>query len=401
MLVLGLVYAWSIFARPIGATYAGYAAYLPQVFQVSICSFCISALFGSKLYRKKSPRFALIFAAILLGSGFVLTALCASWGIGALFVFYGVVAASGIGIAYNAIVSVVNPWFPDKTGLCSGIMMMGFGISALVFGSLANAAFAKISWTTVFLIIAVIGVSFLLAFAFIVRVAPKDIASQLGLKGASVSIKESPTKNQYILTTRVFWLYATWVSLIIACGLTVIGSAAQQAETVGVDANFAALLVGLIGIMNAIGRISNGLIFDKFGLTRVMAITTTVALVTMSFIALAFSSATGGLSPVLFIIAAILMAFAYGSGPVMNAAFARQRFKVAEFSKNLGMTNCTLAAGALINIVIGLVLGPPYAGKGTTIFAILATLSAVALAIYLVFRRAYKRDLAKIAEELE
>ncbi|MDR0308731.1 MAG: MFS transporter, partial [Coriobacteriales bacterium] len=174
LLVLGLIYAWSIFATPIGKDYETYKPFLGQVFQVSMFLFCVSALLGAQIIRRKSAKTAIITAASLLGIGFILTAFLSQFSVVLIFIFYGVLAASGVGIAYNAIISLINPWFPDRIGLASGIMMMGFGVSALVFGALANLAFKYMSWKIVFIIIAIAGAIILVALALIIKPAPKD-----------------------------------------------------------------------------------------------------------------------------------------------------------------------------------------------------------------------------------
>jgi OFA family oxalate/formate antiporter-like MFS transporter len=396
LLVLGLIYAWSIFASPIGADYESYKGMLPQVFQVSMFAFCVSALFGAQIIKKASARLAIIVAAILLGAGFVLTAFGAGLGVWALFVFYGIFAASGCGIAYNAIIALVNPWFPDKIGLCSGIQMMGFGISSLVFGSLANALFGVLGWRIVFVAIAALGVIVMVALAMVVRPAPSDIAARLGLKGAAAATKASPTKQQSILKTKVFWLYSGWATLVIACGLTVIGTAKQGAELLGVDPGLAALLVGLVSTMNGLGRVMNGAIFDKLGLVPVMILSAVTAIVTMTALAFSFTTHVA----IIYIIAAILVASPYGSVPVMASAYSRQRYKTEDFAKNLGIANCNIASAAVINIVIVSLLGSPVAGSGTVVYGLLAVLAVIALAFVFFFGKVYKADLAKIEDEL-
>jgi len=401
LLILGLIYAWSIFARPIGASFPEYGPLLPQVFQVSMFAFCLSAIPGSQIFGKVSPRAAIIVAAVLLGIGFFATSFLASWGIWVLFVFYGLFAGSGVGIGYNAIISLVNPWFPDKTGLCSGVMMMGFGISSLVFGSMANAAFAIVDWTIVFIIVAVVGVVLLLAVAFVIKPAPRDFAAQLGLRGAVAATKESPTQGENIFKTKGFWLFSTWLSIVVACCLALIGSSAQGAAVFGYDANFGALLVGLVATMNGISRIANGAIFDKFGILVVMRVNAFVTTLCMLGLAVSYSLAGQGVSPVLYVIAAILVAYPYGSAPVMAAAFVRQRFGQASFAKNLGIVGCNIAVGSVINMVIGAVFGAPFAGNGVTIFGILTGLGIVAFIAAFAFGGTHNSDLAKISTELQ
>jgi OFA family oxalate/formate antiporter-like MFS transporter len=332
---------------------------------------------------------------VLFAVGFVLAAYGATLGLWALFLLYGIIAASGCGIAYNAIISLINPWFPDKIGLCSGVQMMGFGISSLVFGSVTNALFGVMDWTIVFVLIAVVGASLMIALALVVKPAPADISTRLGLSGTATTERDSPTRRQGILTTKAFWLYSVWATFVIACGLTLIGTAKQGAELLGVDPGFAALLVGLVSTMNGVGRVLNGAIFDRLGLVPVMVLSAVTAIVTM--VALSFSFVAH--IQIAYIIAAILVASPYGSVPVMASAYARQRYQPEDFAKNLGIANCNIASAAVINIIIVSILGSPTAGSGTPVYGLLAGLAVVALVFAFIFGKTYKADLAKIRDE--
>ena len=401
LLVLGLIYAWSIFAAPIGKTFTDYGPMLPQVFQVSMFAFCLSALVGAQIVKRISAKAAIILAAVLMAVGFTCTSLFAGIGIWALFLFYGIFAGSGCGIAYNAIISLVNPWFPDRIGLASGIMMMGFGISSLVFGSLANALFGVMDWTIVFMMIATMAFAIMLLLAFIVKPAPKDIGAKLGVNPAAAGVGQSPTQQTFILKTKAFWVFWVWATFIVACGLTLIGTSAQGAATLGLDdayfAGFGALLVGLVSTMNGISRIFNGALFDKIGLVPVMMVSCLVCF--LCTLGLSFSLGMGiGL---LYVVSAIFIALPYGSAPVLSAGFIRQRYGASSFAINLGIINLCIAIAATINIVIGTFLGSPAGENGPVIYALLAGMTIVAFLGTLVFSRIYKADLAAIAKELE
>ncbi|MDR3052674.1 MAG: hypothetical protein LBU48_02275, partial [Coriobacteriales bacterium] len=105
LLVLGLLYAWSIFAVPLGAQFNWDRSALSQVYSVSMIAFCLGSLTGSQIARVFSVKSTIVCAAVLLAIGFATTATLASWGIGVLYLFYGVLAGFGCGIGYNTIVS--------------------------------------------------------------------------------------------------------------------------------------------------------------------------------------------------------------------------------------------------------------------------------------------------------
>ena len=80
-------------------------------------------------------RFAIVISGLLASGGFALTSLLTGTSVALLYLAYGFLAGLGIGISYNVVVATVSAWFPDKKGLCSGCLMMGFGASALVLAS--------------------------------------------------------------------------------------------------------------------------------------------------------------------------------------------------------------------------------------------------------------------------
>lgn len=401
LLVLGLIYAWSIFAVPIGATYTEYKPLLSQVFQISMFAFCLSPLAGAQIVKRYSAKVAIVLAAVLTAVGFVLTAFFAGSGMWALFVFYGICAGSGCGVAYNAIISLINPWFPDRIGFASGVMMMGFGISSLIFGSLANALFGLMDWSVVFMLIALVAFIIMLILAFVVKPAPKDIGSKLGIERAAAEIKVSSLQQQFLLKTKTFWIFSIWSVLIVTCGLTLIPTAAQGAAALQLNetifVGFGALLVGLISTVNGLSRIINGVIFDKVGLLPVMLLTSVVCFAAM--IGLAFSLALS-IGP-LYIVAAILVALPYGAVPVMSSAFARQRYGSQNFAMNLGITNCCIAVAATINIIMVALLGSPAEINGPLIYGILAGFTVLAFIGTLAFSALYKADMKTIKKELD
>ena len=92
-----------------------------------------------------------------------------------------VITATGIGFAYNVVLSTVQAWFPDKKGTCSGALLMGFGASSLVLGSLADALIQNpaVGWRAAFLCLGVAIGIVLVAAALLIRLpAPGTVLPQ-------------------------------------------------------------------------------------------------------------------------------------------------------------------------------------------------------------------------------
>ena len=131
LLVSGLVYAWSGLSGPIAAEFPQWsAAQLSLTFTIVMSFFCVGSLVGGLLSSKVSQKVYLWVSAALFLTGFLLTANVRS----ILMLYIGFGFASGL--SYNAVLGTVGKWFPDKAGLVSGILLMGFGLSSFLVGKL-------------------------------------------------------------------------------------------------------------------------------------------------------------------------------------------------------------------------------------------------------------------------
>ncbi len=82
------------------------------------------------------PRRVLALGGSLVGLGYVLASFAPS--IGGIALCYGVIAGSGVGIAYGVPMAVAARWFPDRKGLAVGATIVGFGLSPLLTAPLAE-----------------------------------------------------------------------------------------------------------------------------------------------------------------------------------------------------------------------------------------------------------------------
>jgi OFA family oxalate/formate antiporter-like MFS transporter len=364
------LYAWSIFAVPLGVQFGWDRSALSAVYSVSMIAFCLGSLAGSQITRAFSVKTTLMCTAVLLAVGFAATATFAAVGIWALYLFYGVCAGFGCGIGYNAIVSTVNLWFPDRPGLSAGVLMMGFGLGGLVLGSPAAVAMAHFSWAAVFYAIAISGAVVMIALALVLTLPSDSIAKPT---------PDSKTKPVNALKTPYFYLYCIWGTIMIALNTTIMGDARAGAETVGADPATATLLVGLMSIVNGVSRVIIGAIYDRTNLKTVMLLASGMGLVTSSGLAVAYALG----SPMLYQVAAVLLGFTFGSVPVIASAFVRQAYPVRDFARNLATANFNIATGAIasaliINIARSL-------GGDVAIYATLAVLVLIAFIDIFIF----------------
>ena len=210
MLFAGILYAWSILKSPFAAEFSWGASDLALNFTLAMCFFCIGGLLGARLSKRFGHKLAIISAGLLSALGFILTSFLSGSSVTLLYLTYGVLAGLGIGIAYNVVIATVSAWFPDKKGLCSGALMMGFGASALVLGNLADSLFkSALGWRTTYVILGgAIGAILLLAALLLKRPAADQALPQP--KASKGSSSENFERRDYtsgeMLRRPSFWM---------------------------------------------------------------------------------------------------------------------------------------------------------------------------------------------------
>ena len=152
-LFLGLLYAWSLFIVPLEKEFGWTRTQTSLIFTISIIFFCLGGIAGGFITGRKSPGFTILISAVLLLCGFAASSQIKS--LTAIYVTYGVISGFGIGLSYNAVISTVTRWFPEKPGVISGFLLMGFGLSGMLLGSTASSLIKTIGWRETFLLLGV------------------------------------------------------------------------------------------------------------------------------------------------------------------------------------------------------------------------------------------------------
>ncbi len=145
-LCLGTVYAWSYFQKPLMAAYGWSNAQTTVTFSLAIAFLGISATVGGSLLPRLGPRLLAMTGGFLFGAGYLLAAFALRektlW---LLYLGYGVVGGIGLGLGYVTPVATVARWFPDRKGLVTGMVVMGFGFGALLMSKVI--APGLMAWT--------------------------------------------------------------------------------------------------------------------------------------------------------------------------------------------------------------------------------------------------------------
>ena len=381
MLFAGIIYAWSILKAPLGTAFGWNADTLALNFTLTMCSFCIGGFLGSRLSARMGVKLSVMLAGILSGLGFVITGVM-NGNVVYLFLSYALMGGLGIGIAYNVVISTVNAWFPDKKGLCSGCLMMGFGASALILGNAASTLFEipVIGWRMTYLMIGgalalvliVAGLILTRPTADVVFPAPK---AKKMVKTEKFEPRDYTTGEMLVRPS--FWMAFISIGLLAAVGSSVISFAKDLATSVGAEVALATTLVGVLSVCNGLGRILTGALFDVAGRRFTMLASN---ILTIAAAAVTLAAVMLGSLP-LCIVGLCLVGMSYGSCPTVSSAFVSSFYGSSSFATNFSIMNFNLIASSMMATVCGKL------GNFELSFLLLLGLALVALVLNLFIRK--------------
>ena len=384
MLFAGVLYAWSILKSPLTAEFGWSQSVLALNFTLAMTFFCVGGLLGAQLSKRAGHRVAVITAGILAAAGFILTALLKNASVGLLYITYGVLAGLGIGVAYNVVIATVSAWFPDKKGLCSGCLMMGFGASALVLGNVADAMFkSSLGWRATYIILGISIFVVLFLAGLLLKAPGSDIAfpEQKAKGNAEEDFEKQDFSSLQMLCRPSFWLAFICISFLAAVGSSVISFAKDLALSVNAPEALAVSLVGVLSVCNGLGRILTGAIFDILGRRKTMlcANILTICAAAVTLLAISIDSLF------LCIVGLCLTGMSYGSCPTITAAFTGSFFGMKHFSNNMALMTFTVMIGSFVATAANKVL--EVTGGYTATFVMLLILTFVALVLNVFIRR--------------
>jgi OFA family oxalate/formate antiporter-like MFS transporter len=326
-MVLGAVYAWSVFRTALSKQFGWSISEVTLTFTITIFVLGVSAFFGGLWLNKKGPRIVAVTGGLLYGGGVFLASLSGGnlwW----LYFTYGVIGGMGLGFAYIVPVAVLVKWFPDRRGLITGLAVGGFGAGALVTAPVATYLIQRYGVLPTF---AYLGIAYLIVAVsggLFMRNPPEGWSSEgRSLKAAEASQRIS---GGYSLgeALRTWQWWALWLTLFLntSAGISIISQEAPIfQELAAVTAATAAGMVGLASIGNALGRVFWAWLSDS--ITRRVAFVVMFLLQVVLFWILPNVVSAASLTLVSFV---VLMC--YGGGFGTMPAFTADYFG----SKNVG-----------------------------------------------------------------
>jgi OFA family oxalate/formate antiporter-like MFS transporter len=339
-LALGILYTWSIFKLAIKESImAGDGRFnwdlaaLNDPYAVCCLVFAFTMIFAGRLQDRLTPRITAIIGGLLTGAGLLLSSISPS--LLAWIVGFGVLTGAGLGFGYASATPPAIKWFPAaRTGLIAGIVVAGFGLASVYIAPLANFLIGRFGLSQAMMIF---GLSFTVVVCTLAMRLVNPPKGFVPPQGAAA--KKRPAVNAVaaldfspfdMMRTTAF--YKLWFMFFAGAGagLIIIGSVAGMArQSMG---QLAWIVVALMAIGNAGGRIIAGVLSDRIGRTRTL-------LITMSFQAAVILSllAINQTQVILLVLAATVIGFNYGTNLSLFPSATKDYYGLSNFGANYGL----------------------------------------------------------------
>ena len=320
-MALGSAYAWSVFRIPLVKEFGWSIAQVSFTF--TICWFCLgcTASLGGIWLNRRGPRIVAVIAGLLWGGGVFLSSFAAHklW---LLYLGYGIIGGTGLGMGYIVPIAVLVKWFPERRGLITGIAVGGFGAGSLLAAPVAGRLVQSVGLMPTF---AYLGVAFaaVAVLSGLFMRNPPEAWHPAGWQPTAAQLSQRSDRDFMLgesLRTWQWWALCGLMSINTMAGLSIVSQAAPIFQEMGkVSAETAAILVGVISVGNGVGRVFWAWISD------VTARKT--AFLTMYLIQAALFSIYHYIgSPTLLTIVTFVIVMCYGGGYGITPAFAADYF---------------------------------------------------------------------------
>ena len=385
-LALGVLYSWSIISKAIPAEWGWSEAQRALPYSIACIAFALMMVPAGRLQDRIGPRWVATMGGVLCGLGLIMASRFTT--VTGFVVGFGLLAGSGIGLGYASATPPAVKWFPPrKTGMVAGIVVAGFGLASVYIAPLAKLLLGRFGVGGTLLIL---GGAFLVLVSLLSQVLrnPTDdekrlvVAADAAMQaarqaaGGTAAAKTELTAGE-MLRTRQFYLL--WVMYVFAAGagLMIIGKLVKMVELqTGSKAGF--ILVALLAVGNASGRVVAGVLSDRVGRTRTM-------LAVFLFQALLMFLLRGVDDLPLFVVLSMLLGFNYGANLSVFPSVTKDWYGLKNFGVNYGLVFTAWGVGGLL---LPLVSGKVFdaTGRFDLAYTIAGALLLVAAALTLVTR---------------
>jgi MFS family permease len=359
--VFGIWFSFGVFFHAMLQEFHWSRGGAAAAFSVGSLVQAILAPVGGMLIDRLGPRCVVVSGLLSMAVGLATCSVVQElWH---LTVLFGVVVGLGVGLAGQVSqAALLSTWFVRRRGTIIGFAFAGMGLGVQAISPLAQHLILRLGWRQTFLVLALGTAVYAVMVLLTLRNRPGDVGlqpygaapPQAGVTpiraAAPPRASVQPWTVSQALRTREFWALSV-AQLLIPTGIFPI-SVHQVTYLVdlGFSAQFAAAILGTMGLMSSCGRLIFGTLSDRLG--RFGGVTLSVACSQIGIVVLILI--TGNTVTWPLYLYAFFFGLGYGArGPIISA-IAADLFPGPSFGTIFGLIS--------IGHGLGGALGPWFGG---------------------------------------
>lgn len=343
-LLLGLLYAWSVFKKALVTEWGWNDVTASLPFTVSAAIFAFMMIFAGRAQDKYGPRIIAILGGVLFALGLLASGLATTPA--TMILTFGVMGGLGIGLAYSATTPCAIKWFhSSKKGIISGIVVSGVGLAPVYIAPLTAYLMKLYGIQHTFFILGGIALVAITGFSLILKNPPSDFVPARGAETKPGIPANNGLPWTDAIKTREFVLL--WLTFLLSAtaGLMLIAHMASIADTqAGWKAGF--MLVVVLSIFNALGRVLIGFLSDVIGRKLSLILVFLIQAVNMFLFSQYQSIPT-------LIAGASIAGLAYGSLFSLMPSITADYFGIKTLGVNYGLVFSGWGVAAVIGPILG------------------------------------------------
>jgi MFS family permease len=318
----GTIFSLAVFLRPLEEEFGWTRSLISGIALVNWVIFGVGSFVAGTASDRIGARRVVAAGAGLLGAALIVSSQIRS--AGQLYTAFGILGALGASAFYVPLSATATRWFAARRGLAMGILSSGMGLGIFVVPPTARALITAFGWRTTF---ALFGALTWIVGSVAVRYLadrPEDrglrsygtAPGPIGARSAAPARSMTPAAA---LRHPAFWGVALVHFGCCAAHSGPIFHMVAHAMDLGVTKMAAASMLGLSGATSIAGRLSSGLLADRFGAKPALVGMLALQAATLS----TYLYADGAVS--LFAVA-VAFGVAYGGAMPLYALVAREFF---------------------------------------------------------------------------
>ena len=346
-LALGVLYSWSVFAKflVVELGWTNTEAQFP--YTLACVVFAIFMVIGGRYVDKIGPRWIATTGGVLIGAGMLMASFNPT--VTVVTIGFGVIVGAALGLGYSAPTPAAVRWFqPHKKGQIAGLVVGGFGLASVYVAPLTNYLIVTYGIQRAFFIEGIFFFTVVIILSQFLAFPPKGYVPYGGPAPATKGAAASGSKRDFapgeLFKTPQFYLLWIMFCFSASAGLLIIGHLARISDIQG-GIQWGFILVAVLAVANASGRVIAGWLSDKLGRTNTMLLVFGIQAVNM----LMFATYTTGVS---LLIGSVITGLAYGALLALFPSATFDYFGLKNAGMNYGLVFSAWGAAALIGPII-------------------------------------------------